>query len=205
VGREGCKSGCGQDNRRLLKAGRWLGHNGCRRRAVLAAWGKWHTPGFQRGLAVAYGPGGRGATRRSVAHATARLGHRAGALAYRRRAQEHLVHGRLMAGQRPASPPLLSDLASAWLIADCGQEADPLVVTMATRGTLAVMPPRRKRCQPHTYGPATPSTSWSSACSSHLKQFRRVATHYAKLAAHFLAFIHLVTTVLWLRDHQRAT
>ncbi|NML65624.1 transposase, partial [Hymenobacter sp. RP-2-7] len=35
---------------------------------------------------------------------------------------------------------------------------------------------------------------------SRLKQFRRVATRYDKLDAHFLAFIHLAATVLWLRD-----
>ncbi len=35
---------------------------------------------------------------------------------------------------------------------------------------------------------------------SRLKQFRRLATRYDKLDAHFLDFIHLAATILWLRD-----
>ncbi|HEX8504320.1 MAG TPA: transposase, partial [Hymenobacter sp.] len=35
---------------------------------------------------------------------------------------------------------------------------------------------------------------------SRLKQFRRVATRYDKLDAHFLSFVHLAATVLWLRE-----
>jgi len=33
-----------------------------------------------------------------------------------------------------------------------------------------------------------------------LKHFRRVATRYDKLAAHYLAFVQLASTVVWLRD-----
>jgi transposase len=33
-----------------------------------------------------------------------------------------------------------------------------------------------------------------------LKQFRRVATRYEKLAPHYLAFVQLASTVVWLRD-----
>jgi transposase len=32
-----------------------------------------------------------------------------------------------------------------------------------------------------------------------LKRFRRVATRYDKLAAHYLAFVQLASTVVWLR------
>ena len=33
-----------------------------------------------------------------------------------------------------------------------------------------------------------------------LKQFRRVATRYDKLAAHYLAFVQLASAAVWLRD-----
>jgi hypothetical protein len=33
-----------------------------------------------------------------------------------------------------------------------------------------------------------------------LKQFRRVATRYDKLAAHYLAFVRLTSAIIWLRS-----
>ena len=42
-GREGAKGGRGQDNRRFVEAVPWLLRNGCRWRALPAAWGNWHT------------------------------------------------------------------------------------------------------------------------------------------------------------------
>ena len=42
-GREGTKGGRGQDNRRFVEAVLWLARNGCRWRALPAAWGNWHT------------------------------------------------------------------------------------------------------------------------------------------------------------------
>lgn len=42
-GREGTSGGRGQDNRRFVEAVLWLARNGCRWRALPAAWGNWHT------------------------------------------------------------------------------------------------------------------------------------------------------------------
>lgn len=36
---------------------------------------------------------------------------------------------------------------------------------------------------------------------SYPQQFRQLATRYEKLAAHFLAFVQLAATLLWLRDY----
>ncbi|RZJ56679.1 MAG: IS5/IS1182 family transposase, partial [Hymenobacter sp.] len=97
--------------------------------------------------------------------------------------------------------PLLGDLAPAYLIADRGYDADPLVAALAARGTCAVIPPRRKRRQPRAYDPVRYAQRQPvERLFSRLKQFRRVATRYDKLDTHFLAFIHLAATVLWLRD-----
>jgi len=119
-------------------------------------------------------------------------------------AQGRFVRGCLTPGQRHDAPqalPLLADLAPAYLIADRGYDADPLVATLATRGTVAVIPPRRKRRLPRAYDPVRYAQRQPiERLFSRLKQFRRVATRYDKLDAHFLAFIHLAATVLWLRD-----
>ena len=110
----------------------------------------------------------------------------------------------LTAGQRHDAPqalPLLEALAPAWLIADRGYDSDPLVAALTARGTCAVIPPRRTRHTPRAYD-ATRYVQRQAIerLFSRLKQFRRVATRYDKLDAHFLAFIHLAATVLWLRD-----
>jgi len=71
-------------------------------------------------------------------------------------AQGRFVRGCLTPGQRHDAPqalPLLTDLAPAYLIADRGYDADSLVTALAARGTVAVIPPRRKRRQPRAYDP----------------------------------------------------
>lgn len=119
-------------------------------------------------------------------------------------ARGRFVRGCLTAGQchdAPQALPLLGDLAPVWLIADRGYDADPLVATLAARGTGAVIPPRRKRRHPRPYDPVRYAQRHSiERLFSRLKQFRRVATRYDKLDTHFLAFIHLAATVLWIRD-----
>jgi transposase len=110
----------------------------------------------------------------------------------------------LTAGQchdAPQALPLLAGLTPAYLIADRGYDSDPLVAALAARGTCAVIPPRRKRRHPRDYDVARYAQRHPvERLFSRLKQFRRVATRYDKLDAHFLAFIHLAATVLWLRD-----
>lgn len=112
------------------------------------------------------------------------------------------MRGSLTAGQRHDAPqtlPLLNELAPAYLVADCGYDSDPLVASLAACGTCAVIPPRGKRRHPRElarYAQRHPV----ERLFSRFKQFRRVATRYDKLDAHFLAFVQLAATVLWLRD-----
>lgn len=110
----------------------------------------------------------------------------------------------LTAGQchdAPQALPLLDGLAPAYLIADRGYDSNPLVATLAARGTCAVIPPRRKRRHPRPYDAQRYAQRHPvERLFSRLKQFRRVATRYDKLATHFLAFVQLAATVLWLRD-----
>jgi transposase len=119
-------------------------------------------------------------------------------------ARGRFVRGGLTAGQRHDAPqalPLLDGLAPAYLIADRGYDSDSLVAALAARGTQAVIPPRRKRRTPRAYDAARYAQRHPvERLFSRLKQFRRVATRYDKLDAHFLAFIQLAATVLWLRD-----
>lgn len=111
---------------------------------------------------------------------------------------------RLTAGHRHDAPqalPLLAGLQPAYVVADRGYDADPLVAALATRGVQAVIPPRRKRRAPRAYDAERYAQRQPvERLFSRLKQFRRLATRYDKLDLHFLAFIYLAATVLWLRD-----
>jgi transposase len=119
-------------------------------------------------------------------------------------ARGRFVRGSLTAGQRHDAPqalPLLAGLNPAYVVADRGYDSDPLVAALAARGTCAVIPPRRKRRHPRAYDVARYARRHPiERLFSRLKQFRRVATRYDKLDAHFLAFVQLAATVLWLRD-----
>jgi transposase len=97
--------------------------------------------------------------------------------------------------------PLLASLAPQILIADRAYDSDQLVADLTARGTQVVVPPRCKRRSPRPYD----QTHYAQRhpierLFSRLKQFRRLATRYDKLDTHFLAFVHLAATVLWLRD-----
>ncbi|MGI4735250.1 MAG: IS5 family transposase [Janthinobacterium lividum] len=126
------------------------------------------------------------------------------------RSKLHVVadaRGRLVrvcrtACQRPDAPqalPLLDGLVPAYLIADRGYNADALEAALAVRSTQAVIPPRRKRRLTRAYDPVRYAQRQPvERLFNCLKQFRRIATRYDKLDAHFMAFIHLAAAVLWL-------
>ena len=89
---------------------------------------------------------------------------------------------------------MLGELAPVYLIANCCYDADLLVATLAQRGTLTVILPRR---QPRTYALVRYAQRQPvERLLSRLKQSRRVAIRYDKINTNFLAFIHLATTVL---------
>lgn len=119
-------------------------------------------------------------------------------------ARGHLLRCGLTAGQchdAPQALPLLEGLAPAYVVAERGYDADPLVAVLAARGSCAVIPPRRKRRTPRAYDAVRYAQRHPvERLFSRLQQFRCVATRYDKLDAHFLAFAHLAATVLWLRD-----
>jgi transposase len=119
-------------------------------------------------------------------------------------ARGRLVRCCLTAGpchDAPQALPLLQGLTPAHVVADRAYDSNPLVAALAARGIKAVIPPRRTRRQPRGYDATRYAQRHGiERLFSRLKQLRRVATRYEKLAAHFLAFVHLAATLLWLRD-----
>lgn len=86
------------------------------------------------------------------------------------------------------------------MIADKGYDADALVERIEARQAEVIIPPRSHRktargCDWHRYK----ARNLVERCFNRLKQFRRVATRYEKLAAHFSAMVLCACIMLWLK------
>jgi len=95
---------------------------------------------------------------------------------------------------------LLAGIQAGTIIADKAYDANERVVAPWDRGAKrVVIAPKSNRKSLRTY-----DRYLYKACYlienffCRLKQFRAIATRYDKTARHFLAAIHLTTTVIWL-------
>lgn len=85
------------------------------------------------------------------------------------------------------------------MIADKGYDADDLVERIESQHAEAVIPPRSNRNHPRDYDRHRyKARNLVERCFNRLKQFRRVATRYEKLAAHFAAMVTCACIMLWL-------
>lgn len=84
------------------------------------------------------------------------------------------------------------------LIADCAYDARSLRDWLDARGAEAVIPSNPTRKHPHTYdAKAYKSRNLIERMFCRLKDFRRIATRYDKLARNFLAGILIVAAITW--------
>ena len=99
---------------------------------------------------------------------------------------------------------LLSRLKSgSMLLADCGYDADWIRSIAAERGAWANIPPRCNRIEPICFSPYLyRARNLVERLFNKIKQCRRIATRYDKLAANYLAFIQLASIRLWLRANE---
>ena len=101
-------------------------------------------------------------------------------------------------------PALLASLPrDARLLADRGYDADWIRTFVAERGAWANIPPKRNRKGPICFSPYLyRDRNLVERFFNKIKQCRRVATRYDKLAANYLAFIKLACIRLWLRVNE---
>jgi transposase len=105
-------------------------------------------------------------------------------------AHDNRLCTRLLAKLRP----------QALLLADRGYDADWIRTFVAQRGAWANIPPKRNRKEPICFSPHLyRSRNLVERFFNKIKQCRRVATRYDKLAANYLAFVKLAAIRLWLR------
>ena len=84
------------------------------------------------------------------------------------------------------------------LIADKAYDANSLRQLLAEQGAKAVIPSTLSRRQPIHYSKAIyRQRNLIERMFSRLKDFRRIATRYDKLARNFLAGVMIAATVVW--------
>lgn len=85
------------------------------------------------------------------------------------------------------------------VLADKGYDSDAFVEAIQRSGAEAVIPSRRNRLQPrqldrHLYK----ARNLVERFFQKLKQFRRIATRYERLARNYQSMLSLVSAVIWL-------
>jgi transposase len=104
---------------------------------------------------------------------------------------------------RPCSVLLSALLPQSMLLADRGYGADWIREFARQRAAWANIPPKRNRKDPICFIPFLyRARNLIERFFSRIKQCRRVATQYDKLAASYLAFIKLALIHIWLRANE---
>jgi len=94
---------------------------------------------------------------------------------------------------------LVEAIPTEAVIADKGYDSDTLVSTIKATGAEAIIPPRsnrktQRKIDWHRYK----ARNLVERFFNRLKQFRRIATRYDKLANRFSAFLDLACAYIWL-------
>ena len=89
------------------------------------------------------------------------------------------------------------------LLADRGYDADWIRDFASEHGAWANIPPKRNRKEPICFSPYLyRARNLVERFFNKIKQCRRIATRYDKLAANYLAFVKLASIRLWLRAYE---
>ena len=95
---------------------------------------------------------------------------------------------------------LVANLAPDAVLADKGYDSDDFIASLERREIEAVIPPKANRkikrdCDYALYA----ERNLIERFFQYIKQFRGVATRYEKTARNFLAGLHLVCALAWLK------
>jgi transposase len=97
------------------------------------------------------------------------------------------------------APALIKGFDARTVVGDKGYDADALVALIHAAGAEAVIPPRRNRIEQRAYDRHVyKDRNLVERFFSRLKQFRRIATRYEKLARNFTSMLNLTCAYIWL-------
>jgi transposase len=99
-----------------------------------------------------------------------------------------------------AAPALIDGFEADAVLADKAYDSNALRAIIADAGAEAVIPSNRSRkiIIPHDQA-IYRLRNRIERCFNKLKHFRRFATRYDRRALHFLSFIQLAATMIWMR------
>jgi transposase len=99
-----------------------------------------------------------------------------------------------------AAPALIDGFDTEAVLADKAYDGNALRAIIAEAGAQAVIPSNRSRKTLIPHDPAIyKHRNRIERCFNKLKHFRRFATRYDRRALHFLSFIQLAATMIWMR------
>ena len=98
------------------------------------------------------------------------------------------------------APQLVADLHDCNVLADKGYDSDTLVKLIGANNCRAVIPPRSNRKTLRTYDRwLYKERHLIENFFSKIKEYRKIATRYDKLADVFLSFVYFAAALIWLR------
>jgi transposase len=106
-------------------------------------------------------------------------------------------------GQTHDSVPatdLIEGLFAIHVVADKAYDTDYIINKIKQQGAIPVIPPKRNRRDQRSYDAHIYKGRHLVACFfCKIKEFRRVATRYEKLATTFLAMATIASCLIWMR------
>ena len=103
------------------------------------------------------------------------------------------------AGDSPEALPLLGNLQPGSLSADKAYDTDAILEHLANSHIDAIIPPRSHRIIQRAFDrDKYKNRNLVERFFCRIKQFRRIATRYDKLAERFASFVALTAAVIWL-------
>jgi len=96
--------------------------------------------------------------------------------------------------------PLIEEQQADYVLADKGYDSQAIVDAINLKGAEPVISSRALRKMPREYDRHIyKERNAIERMFNKIKQFRRVATRYDKLAVAYISFLHVAATVVWLR------
>jgi transposase len=95
---------------------------------------------------------------------------------------------------------MMSDQQSENFIGDKGYDSNAFVESLEQKGITVVIPPRSCRNNSRDYDKELyRERNLVERFINKIKWFRRIFSRFDKLASRYLAFLHFVATIIWLR------
>ncbi len=95
---------------------------------------------------------------------------------------------------------LIDGYDADYIVADKGYDSNDFVETIEASGATAVIPPRSNRKKLREYDKEIyKERNLVERFFQKIKNFRRIATRYERLARNYLSMLQLAATVVWLR------